>query len=65
MCIRDRGRSSVNTVRRQGLGTSSRNTETPGKSHFSGTVVSHGRKKSPCQLKEMVVPRRTNDDRDL
>ena len=44
--IRDRGKSNVDTVFRQGLGTSSQNNETSGHSHFSGAVVSHGRKKS-------------------
>ena len=44
--IRDRGKSNVDNVFRQGLGTSSQTNETSGHSHFSGTVVSHGRETS-------------------
>ena len=44
--IRDRGKSNVDNVFRQRLGTSSQINETSGHSHCSGTVISHGHKKS-------------------
>ena len=49
--IRGRGRNSVASVFPQRLETSPQIHATPGHSHFSGTVVSHGRKKSLELLK--------------